>query len=247
MENKYILSLADQTVPVLFRHPETALYFNSFARLGECSDCINYLAIPESDAQDWIENYGMIDNGSSEFGLSIYRVSDYLSQFKICLIHGAALLWHGKAYLFCADSGVGKSTQLIRWMQLYHDEVKVMNGDKPVIKMNENGKVTVHPSPWKGKEEWGDDSIIAPLGGIILLEQADHNEITTRDKHQTAFRVVAQIFSRYELNTYIHNHCQIAETIVKNVPIWRLRNKGDLESAMITHDALVNWEKENGL
>ena len=58
---------------------------------------------------------------------------------------------------------------------LFGNEVQMLNGDKAVLKIDECG-VLVFPSPWRGKENMG-NRITAPLGGIILLEQAEENSI----------------------------------------------------------------------
>ena len=54
-----------------------------------------------------------------------------------------------------APSGVGKTTQLNLWWQLYPGEITIINGDKPALQFQENGPILVHATPWRGKEALG--------------------------------------------------------------------------------------------
>lgn len=90
-------------------------------------------------------------------------------------IHGAAVLYKGKAYLFTAPSGTGKSTHVRLWKQLFGDQVRIINGDKPFIR-RVNGRILVYGSPWRGKEGWG-ENCSAPLGGIFLLRRGAQDRI----------------------------------------------------------------------
>ena len=55
--------------------------------------------------------------------------------FSTMLIHSSALVYDGGAYLFSADSGVGKSTHTRLWLQAFGDTVHILNDDKPVVKL----------------------------------------------------------------------------------------------------------------
>ena len=103
------------------------------------------------------------------------RVSDALLPYGRILFHGAAILWRGRVWVFTANSGTGKTTQYMLWKLCFGSEVKILNGDKPLLEFREGG-ILVHPSPWRGKEGLGSLDA-APLGGIILLEQSEENRM----------------------------------------------------------------------
>lgn len=227
-----------------FRHHDSAAYFGKWLLpiddINEMDKShIHLIHIPKSDCDCWIQEYGMYDDGNTEFGMSVYRASDYLLKHDRCVIHGAAMLWHGKAWLFVAESGTGKSTQLRHWEKLYPDEIKIMNGDKPILKKEDSGIISVQPSPWKGKEDWGDDSLSAELGGIILLKQGDGNRIVRTSPVYCSARMLSLFFSTFETKETVHALCQFEEAILQIVPVWQLTNLGDLDSARLTHDTLL--------
>ena len=51
------------------------------------------------------------------------------------LVHSSALVFDGKAYLFSADSGVGKSTHTKMWLKRFGSKAHILNDDKPVVKI----------------------------------------------------------------------------------------------------------------
>ena len=204
------------------------------------------MRVPKSDCDCWIQDYGMADNGNTEFGISVYRASDALLSSGRVIIHAAAMQWQERAYLFSADSGTGKSTQLRRWLELYGHEVKIINGDKPILRLEEDGHFTVHPSPWKGKEEWGDDSLSAPLGGIILLKQGADNKMSRLSSSRAAACLLPQFFSSFESRMYLSMLCRLEEALLSKTPVWQLVNKGNAASAELTHETLIR-EVADGL
>lgn len=237
--NDYIYAgdFAGIQITFSFRHPDTASFFGGWLRPGAAS--ADVVRVPVSDCDCWIRDYGMKDDGNTEFDMSVYRTSDHLLRHDCCIIHAAAFLWRGRAWLFAADSGTGKSTQLRLWKSLYPGEISVMNGDKPILRREEDGAVTVHPSPWKGKEVWGDDTLSAPLGGIILLRQGKENCIEALQPIHIAAKLLSLFFSAFDTEDTLHRLCRFEETILRYVPVWQLTNLGDPDSARLTHDVIL--------
>ena len=66
-----------------------------------------------------IENFAI----SSEFNREAIK-------YGVMLVHSSALIYDGGAYLFSADSGVGKSTHTKLWLKAFGDKVHIMNDDK---------------------------------------------------------------------------------------------------------------------
>ena len=96
-----------------------------------------------------------------------------LLEFDTLFLHAAIIDHKGFAYAFAAPSGTGKSTHIKLWLENCKDETKVINGDKPLIHL-ENDIFFAHGSPFMGKESWGTNSS-APLKAICFLERAEHD------------------------------------------------------------------------
>ena len=246
--NKLIYSGCFAGQPLLFdfRYAGTAFYFGIFLNSAEQSDersVCETVKVSDKAFDEWNQDWQAPHNAFTEYSLSIYPVTDHLLKYGACAFHSAAFLWRGKAWLFTADSGVGKSTQLRNLVSLYDDEVKIMNGDKPLLKLEESGGISVFPSPWRGKENWGNDQLTATLGGVILLKQGKENNIKRVQPLDCTAMLISQVFSLFEKEESVHSACRIIETMLETVPVWKLTNLGDLDSTRMVYNTLLAQER----
>lgn len=190
-----------------------------------------------------IENIVLSDNRKltieeKEFIAFRRRIADALIEYDRCLFHAATIKFENKAYLITAPSGTGKSTQAVLWKLLYKEKVDIINGDKPVLEFTENGDIIVHSSPWKGKENYGGTSC-APLGGIICLKQAKHNKIYRISPRDSIPFIFYEFFFSRETEDQIIKILSMLERMLKKVPVWKLENLGDYDSAKLCHDTIT--------
>lgn len=124
--------------------------------------------------------------------LCIYRaIGERLPHFDRFVFHGAAIEYGGKAYLFTAPSGTGKTTHINLWKQYLGDKVDIINGDKPIIKA---GNVsTVYGTPWAGKEGYQRNTS-APLKAICILKQGKTNDIVRLKKSDAVNHLMRQVY-----------------------------------------------------
>lgn len=166
------------------------------------------------------------------------RLSNRLLPMDRVVFHGLAFAWREKAWLFTAPSGTGKSTQYFLWKLLYRDEAAIICGDKPILERRADGFI-LHSSPWNGKENMGTVQSL-PLGGIVYLEQAAENSME-RVGSGMALPIYSQlIYSPTDADT-IRSACSICDALLRSVPLWRLRNRGDRDSARLCHDLLEEF------
>lgn len=121
-------------------------------------------------------------DGEKIYGLElekiwVYRqIAEIIPQYNAFLIHAASVRVDEDAYLFIGPSGAGKTTHARLWKKYFGDRLKVINDDKPIIKITDE-EILVCASPWSGKERWI-NNIIAPLKSVIWINQADENKIS---------------------------------------------------------------------
>lgn len=107
--------------------------------------------------------------------LAVYRkIAVRLLDFDVLLMHGVALGLDGTAYLFTAPSGVGKTTHARFWCEAYPGAF-IINGDKPLIKVTDNG-IFVCGTPWAGKEKLN-QNISLPLKAVCAVFRGKENKI----------------------------------------------------------------------
>lgn len=90
------------------------------------------------------------------------------------ILHASAVLYNGRAYLFTAPSGGGKSTQAKIWEQALH--AKIINGDK-VILFDNGTDLIAYGSPIAGSSGIY-RNICAPVAAIVQLEKGAKNTVT---------------------------------------------------------------------
>ena len=107
-------------------------------------------------------------------------LSRRLLDYNVLLIHGSALCMDGRAYIFTAPGGTGKSTHARFWRETFGNRVQMINDDKPLVRI-ENGKAVVYGSPWDGKHHLS-NNIAAPLKAVIWLNRDAENHIEPLQK-----------------------------------------------------------------
>ncbi len=109
--------------------------------------------------------------------LCLYReIAEKMPLYNRVIFHCAAIEYDGKAYIFTAPSGTGKSTHISLWREYFNDKVKIINGDKPIISLTDSG-FFVCGTPYAGKEKWH-NNISVPLAAICIISQGKKNSIS---------------------------------------------------------------------
>lgn len=160
-----------------------------------------------------------------------------LPRYDTFLFHCAAIEYGGKAYLFSAPSGTGKSTHIKLWRSYLKERVSIINGDKPLIKKEENDSFAVYSSPWAGKEGW-QRNCTYPLAGICFLAQAPENAIVSLSKSESAQRALKQVL--YPRNALLlQKTLSLVDGVLRCTPVFELHCTISKEAAALSFAALT--------
>lgn len=165
-----------------------------------------------------------------------------LLPFHRAIFHSVAFTWQDRGYLLTAPSGTGKTTQYALWKTLYGSEVQMINGDKPALSF-EGERITIHPTPWAGKENMS-QMRTAPLAGIVLLEQAQTDEIRLLQPTEAIARIFCQFMIPAEQTEEAVAVAAMTDRLLRETPVWLFRNRGLRDGTKICRDALLQYEKE---
>lgn len=153
------------------------------------------------------------------------------------LVHSSAIIVNGKAYLFSANSGVGKSTHTKLWKQLYGDEITYINDDKPVVRI-ENGIATAYGTPFDGGSGIA-NNVSAPLGGIIFLERGEDNSISQIESTSQILQILyfstAHFINRKTAEAMLDNF----DKLIKATVFYKLTCNMEPDAAKVAHDFLI--------
>lgn len=124
--------------------------------------------------------------------LCLYRsICMKMPLYGAFLMHAAVVEVDGIAYVFTAPSGTGKSTHVQLWLDHFGPRARVLNGDKPLFRFEEN-TLYACGTPWQGKENLGCNEM-RPVQGICFLEQAPENAIRKLPLGQASRLIFKQV------------------------------------------------------
>ena len=158
-----------------------------------------------------------------------------LINFDGFLIHSSAVVMDGKAYIFTAPCGTGKSTHTSLWIKEFGNKAFILNDDKPAIRL-ENGKFVVYGTPWSGKTDKNVNTS-ADLAGICLLNRGDKNEIQRISGTKAVFGILSQTV-RPKNKEYMEKLLELLSNIINDVPVWELHCNMDVEAARVSYNAM---------
>lgn len=130
--------------------------------------------------------------------LAVYRkIAVKMLDYDAFLMHGAVVGHDGKAYLFTAPSGVGKTTHTRFWLETYPDAY-ILNGDKPLLRFLD-GRFYACGTPWAGKEGMNRNEML-PLAGVAFLFRGKENEIKSVSFENAFPMLITQTYRPTELD-----------------------------------------------
>ena len=158
------------------------------------------------------------------FGLyehdALYQaIARQIPAYQAFLFHGAALEADGQAYLFTGPSGAGKSTHLMQWQAARGDAVRIINGDKPIIRYDK-GRFTVHGTPWQGKENQG-SRISAPLRQLYFVQADSADYCLPVAPEEALVPLMKQVFFSDNAQ-HLGLQLDLIHLLLNGLPVYRL-------------------------
>ena len=163
------------------------------------------------------------------------RIAEKMVDYGILLFHGSCISIDGRAVIFTAKSGTGKSTHVRFWRERFGDRCIVINDDKPLIEVTADG-VVVHGTPWNGKHRISTNTS-APLSAICILERARENSVV----RQSLLFAFPEIFSqtyRFADPERMRRTMELLETALNRVDIFRLGCNLDPVAAEVAYNGM---------
>ena len=114
-----------------------------------------------------------------------------LADFDAFVLHAALISYQGKGYAIVAPRGGGKTTHAKLWRSYFGDDVHIINGDKPIIRLGKDG-FTGYGTPWCGKEGLGENAAV-PLCGICFITKGEQDSVRTVDEREYLDLLIGQV------------------------------------------------------
>ena len=177
----------------------------------------------------------------------IYRkLSLELLRFDVFLLHASVVEVDGQGYAFLATSGTGKSTQTRLWLEHFGTRARVINGDKPLVRMMEDGTFRAYGTPWCGKDGININEK-APVAGVCFLKQAPHNAIRRLESREALENILRQTLWKFYDPVRLSAVLGHLDHFLKRIPVYELENLPVPEAARLSYDTMRRGAEETGL
>ena len=168
--------------------------------------------------------------------LAVYRkIAERMPAYDTILFHGSAIAVDGQAYLFTAKSGTGKSTHTRLWRELLGDRAVMVNDDKPMIRVTDDGAV-IYGTPWDGKHRLS-SNISVPLKAICILERAEENRIEPISAGE-AYPMLLQQTYRPADPAALAKTLTLIDRLSRGVKLYRLGCNMDIRAAELSYGTM---------
>lgn len=134
------------------------------------------------------------------------------------VLHSSCVEKDGKAYLFSAKSGTGKSTHTHLWLEELPN-TRIINDDKPLLIIR-NGQIYACGTPFSGKTDENINECV-PVRAIVFLHRSKEN---TLKRIKPSFAVplfLAQTVNPH-IKEYANEMLDKTDEILTSVPVFLL-------------------------
>lgn len=239
---EFVISIADAAVEVRCGFGSTREYFKKY--LSGCSP----EAVAAVTEADLVREQLLLDEEADRDGLKrrvftgpfleravIQRkTAAYLLRQGVLLLHGSTVAADGRAYLFTAGCGVGKSTHTRLWRELLGERAVMVNDDRAFLRPSPEGMLA-YGSPWSGKHGI-DSNICVPLAGICILERGSENRIARAAPEEVLPMLLSQAYHPEEEDA--PQVAALTRSLAAGVPLWKMQCTKSLEAAQLAFETM---------
>lgn len=151
--------------------------------------------------------------------LDILPIEVLMLNFSKILLHSSYIVHNGKAILFTAPCGTGKSTQASLWET--HENARIINGDRAIIGKDGNGTFCAYGVPFCGSSKIS-ENVTMPIGAIVVLRQAKENTLE-RLSAISAFKNIYSELTLCNIDGYATQRAMnVLEELIEAVPVYML-------------------------
>lgn len=161
--------------------------------------------------------------------------------YDALLLHASVIDCGGRGIGFLAKSGVGKTTHTRLWQQVYQDQVRIINGDKPIIRFFD-GIPFAYGTPWAGKEGLQCKDRVR-LTDLCFIERGQENEVYQADPLEYLSALMIQTLHPSQPEQ-ADRALMLIDQLMTHCRFWVIRCNISQEAAQVAYHAIIG-EDEN--
>lgn len=232
---KFIVGLADKYIEINSVYDELRNFFRDYL----VTDATPDFSVSLSKEDILAEQEATAENQFSPTYLEtlalLRKLAEILPSHNRILMHGASISYNEHAYLFTAPSGTGKSTHIRLWKKYLGDDVKIVNGDKPFISLED--EPMIYGSPWAGKENWHRNCKM-PLKGICFVQRGTTNSIRRIEASDCLSLLFKQVYLPAD-TLAAGLTLELVDILIKKVPLYVLTCDMSEDAVRCSFEALT--------
>lgn len=152
------------------------------------------------------------------------------------LMHGSVIECGGKGIAFLARSGIGKTTHTMLWKQVYGQQVRIINGDKPIIRFFDRVPFA-YGTPWAGKENLQINDRVQ-LTDICFIERSAEIAVSKADPTDHLGAVMQQILHPSEPAAAVKT-LELLDRLLSVCNVWVIKCNVSENAAIMAHDTIL--------
>lgn len=196
-------------------------------------------------ASNWAEKkqkYPHLSDSDGEYLATGFDFYKKLLNFEGFQLHSSAVVVDGKAYLFTADPGTGKSTHTGLWLRQFGERAFILNDDKPAVR-REGDTWYAYGTPWSGKYDISVDTRV-PVAGIAVVVRDPNNWIEPYSGKDAVVDILRQVNRPRDMQ-YRMKLLTLLDQLMTQIPIWKLHCNMDPGAAIVSYEAMSGkkWRK----
>lgn len=228
-----LLEIAGLVIDVKNKYKYFEMMSRDFITSGKAPDFT--VEVPEDVLKEAISKNPEYSDDYIE-ALEIYRIiCKKMLKYDAMLMHCAAISVDNEAYLFTAVSGTGKTTHISLWKKKFKEKCIVVNGDKPILRLID-GKFYACGTPWRGKENYG-ENIMVPIKAICILERGVENSIKKIAPYDAISTVITQTLRTNDMNE-MDKMLSLTDKLLEKVPFYRLKCNMNDDAADVSYNGM---------
>ena len=232
---KFIVGLADRYIEINSVYDELKNFFKDYLVTDVIPDFSVSLCKEDILAEQEATSENQFSPTYLETLALLRKLAEILPSHNRILMHGASISYNENAYLFTAPSGTGKSTHIRLWKKYLGDDVKIVNGDKPFISLED--EPMIYGSPWAGKENWHRNCKM-PLKGICFVQRGTTNSIRRIEASECLSLLFKQVYLPAD-TLAAGLTLELVDTLIKKVPLYVLTCDISEEAVKCSFEALT--------
>lgn len=223
-------------IPVCFENRYPDLEYLCREYVTEETPVLTLSVTREEIEEERSEQADVFTDGYLETICLYRKLALEMLQHDVFLMHASIIEVDGAGYAFLAHSGTGKTTQTRLWLEHFGSRARVVNGDKPLIRVMPDGTFVAYGTPWCGKEGMGCNASVL-LKALFLLERATVPTCEPADQEYSIDRLFHQ-FLMPKKPEQMMQLLDMVDKLVESVPCYRLRCDMTETSVLAAYEAV---------